>query len=1700
MIFWFFILKFIQLTLSSQEPCLDYVHLAMRQRLENLPLNDVFSNRRTSYNENQYDIILQRMNCVFNHTENQSKPILSRSRQSGRLYQLIGNDIFRMVFDHTCFRWSHVAVIEDSSNYVGEFEIDEIVSTENKTVFIAALYLDDRFKIYQIPGEDMGNNSTIKPIQKIRRPGTTTKTYLLQHSSNVYLITGYMDSDSGKIAVYRWMNFHFSVEDVKDVPHHTNLIVHAGKQLVILVFDSTDHPDRSTNHIYVLNEQRKIVKTQEMYFLYHRMPYYVVDDDLYILRCLAIDKCFLYKWNGENLFLRISKFGINPKYIEFIDNNDNIIVLSLKNELFFYRNQPLLKVASAYAIIAENGPPVANHISLSPSTTQVYLYKETQGRKTFVFLVGNRNEITAFEMKLSKQERISSTEGEQDNFNALKTNLKNIKTVVNIRKGWIDLMKYQMTKIMRACKNHSKSSLSTILVFIAESNAMKKMSIKGEAEDHTSLSILRKWISLKSMMNEVYVVSQYLFYMNKANAIHNDMKIQGNLHTKNVEMKSITIYPNRSNKRFKRKVQSVEDLDEVTVNVKEITHSGIYFKGLIYRTSANHFPLSLEFKNIYTRKITSKNNTINIIPLNNTLNISSQNIHKGFKMFKAIETIIAHISKICNNRDNFKLSILRNILKSAKKHTGNLSLSGTRDVSYLIVTDHLNDIYLEDFFKHLYYAKNKSIITGNIYVREMTQIRNIHGSSINTIEINKLFNLRTNQTIASSIYMQKVYAKAIYNNEINRLSLSNDVIFIGNTQLIRSALVSNLIIFHDLILSNDDLYVNYPVLGTKIEDFSHIYLGNVYIKGSLIMRNTTSYERSQIAIKDQLINNAIRHHFWMKHMEQDIFSFAFHRHVVSYQLLSRKLNYQSVNSYMRIFQWNLHSQNFSKVHVSGDLKLYAESVDIVHHIYSEAIARGIMSTVFGKKVFDGRIHIDSVAVEYVGFTDLHKFVSEQASIFTLSEFKQMHHLNVVECTLIAVKKIDVEEHQSKRLLPAKGCNLNIRDIHQVNHLIFSDVEVLEMNTTQINGKLSESFALEITNIASGIEPSTKNWKIENFKSKINVISTNQVFLSNLNEINIEDYFRLLASKGQRSQMPREIGGCKVFSQSVIIDETINAVHINGRKTIQLIKSAARKSNSQNIVGLWFATSAEMKYLTTKQINNLSTRNILNTNLRGFTIAQNLMLETFTIHSSAHGLIFPKVSSITIPNRFQLIDNFVMSGSFIMEEHLPKTYFFDVLTNSVRNDRSTVDGKVVFRCKSIEMIHFWNDGSIVGHGRNFLEILTDTVIHKQNRVTFSSDNYGTTYLVCQNKAEMINKLNVVNINNLDYTHLETGINTTKYPTELIGSAKIFVRSPDIIELKCSNQFNEIVHLHNLTQRTKKINAINYKFEKYLSVLGSFQLDAINKYSIQHFILDSFLKNQSVYNDLQDNQAANLLIFSTLELSFALNAIQTINQIPLEDVTYEVSSEHQAMQESKQFDGQLSLQGPASVIKFNNFSLLDKFKLSYWLNELKIVHEDVFLGSKEILLGGILIDGALDNVSVITMTKLRLSSVEELLPLLPNSRNQLLRSSNAFINSNNLTHIPYYEDTRNSNISVIKDDEAYWNNNFNPVVEKGSKVLAIMSQENNVYQKIMFSVNISSVEKNIFQGAPAIWITTEDGMFYLYVLSTLEGWTKFSYGKI
>lgn len=92
------------------------------------------------------------------------------------------------------------------------------------------------------------------------------------------------------------MDYHFSLRDVKEVERCDELLVFSGEQLVILVLEIAEYPERSVNNIYMLTDEFKLIKTQEMYFLHDRLPHYEVDSQFYILRCLALGKNFFVKF------------------------------------------------------------------------------------------------------------------------------------------------------------------------------------------------------------------------------------------------------------------------------------------------------------------------------------------------------------------------------------------------------------------------------------------------------------------------------------------------------------------------------------------------------------------------------------------------------------------------------------------------------------------------------------------------------------------------------------------------------------------------------------------------------------------------------------------------------------------------------------------------------------------------------------------------------------------------------------------------------------------------------------------------------------------------------------------------------------------------------------------------------------------------------------------------------------------------------------------------------------------------------------------------------------------------------------------------------------------------------------------------------------------------------------------------------------
>lgn len=113
---------------------------------------------------------------------------------------------------------------------------------------------------------------------------------LLKNKLHPTVQRSYNNSPYDRFRIYRWLDFHFSLRDVKEVDRCDKLLVFSGDQLVILVLEMAEYPERSVNNIFMLNDEFKLVKTQEMYFLFDRLPHYEVENQFYILRCLALGK------------------------------------------------------------------------------------------------------------------------------------------------------------------------------------------------------------------------------------------------------------------------------------------------------------------------------------------------------------------------------------------------------------------------------------------------------------------------------------------------------------------------------------------------------------------------------------------------------------------------------------------------------------------------------------------------------------------------------------------------------------------------------------------------------------------------------------------------------------------------------------------------------------------------------------------------------------------------------------------------------------------------------------------------------------------------------------------------------------------------------------------------------------------------------------------------------------------------------------------------------------------------------------------------------------------------------------------------------------------------------------------------------------------------------------------------------------------
>lgn len=122
----------------------------------------------------------------------------------------------------------------------------------------------------------------------------------------------------------------------------------------------------------------------------------------------------MYKWNNENIFLRIRKVDLDPRNIEVVGYGFNLTLVSYKKYLYFYYNEPLLKTSSAYTLIDLQNKIHDTRFYVNSRISSIQLYKEQTTKKMYMCLLHDRQQrmIACHELNITMQKEFDADPGE----------------------------------------------------------------------------------------------------------------------------------------------------------------------------------------------------------------------------------------------------------------------------------------------------------------------------------------------------------------------------------------------------------------------------------------------------------------------------------------------------------------------------------------------------------------------------------------------------------------------------------------------------------------------------------------------------------------------------------------------------------------------------------------------------------------------------------------------------------------------------------------------------------------------------------------------------------------------------------------------------------------------------------------------------------------------------------------------------------------------------------------------------------------------------------------------------------------------------------------------------------------------------------------------------------------------------------------
>ncbi|XP_058063404.1 uncharacterized protein LOC131213390 [Anopheles bellator] len=758
--------------------------------------------------------------------------------------QLGGKDY--VLFTVTTAQWHHV--------YLARSTNDSRVATEGGT----------------------GTRGTAQTIQRIKFAGDTAKAQLMECGGQVYLVTLVTYGSMGTIRVYRWLQSYFSLTSTREVPSLDDVRCHCPGPLLLLALDYEPLPERSLNHVLLLDGSgASPVKVQEVFFLSHSLPSFTIDDDLYLIRHVSKDKCFLYQWNGDaSKFIRQRALPYRPGQIGAVTSWPGMLAVTIDGAVRLYAGgkQNAFRVESPFTVHgARQSDPlkqlaVPGHDDSLPGSRQLLqgLFRlrtdsDTEAALAMAFACPattvNGTALRVYQLSVMSVTR--ATEAQELGFRTLNGCLQRLKRGLNERKQWIDLIRLQLARknLVFDTLNHTGPGVVMQL--------HPGVQLDGALLPHDSPFVLpptRTALNGQALLLRHYRLATDLnrvLLVNRAKTdIQGDLHVRGNVRTRQTKIRAVDALEERTPGTRHRKAAETEELERGRrprhpppyriVRAREVISAdgSATQKRFWSRTAMTVLPGTVQLDELHAGSVRLEGPggppTINHLPLPGraTQQDVAEHGYRGHKVFRSVRTGRLHA-----HRYNGAPLAPELIESSRRTVSDGATIRADRcHTRNLIVRSTVNGFRLDRFA-----SVRQPHVNGNLRLGEGVCVRHLHvHRAVSGAPRGTLLDRLSNQTITGPSFISKAFTHSLHFGELNGEPSANLATIHPPTATVPAGVSGLLIstpvrtgrlrIRGDLIANHEQQQWSGEPIGTRPADLRQQYRGKLLLNGSLRVR------------------------------------------------------------------------------------------------------------------------------------------------------------------------------------------------------------------------------------------------------------------------------------------------------------------------------------------------------------------------------------------------------------------------------------------------------------------------------------------------------------------------------------------------------------------------------------------------------------------------------------------------------------------------------------------------------------------------------------------------------------------------------------------------------------------------------------------------------------------------------------------------